>query len=237
MDWLNRTELLLGSDHIKKLNDSHILIVGLGGVGAYAAEMLCRAGIGKLTIVDGDSIEPSNLNRQLPATNSNIGKMKANVLADRFKDINPKVEINIICEYIQEERIIEIVKTNFDYVIDAIDTLTPKIYLIYHSLKQELKIVSSMGSGGKRNPELVKSADISKSYNCKLARMLRKRLGKLGVRKGFKVVFSPEDVPESAVRIEEGRNKKSTVGTISYMPPIFGCHIASIVINDLLNAN
>lgn len=234
MDWLNRTELLLGKDQLKKLFNCHILIVGLGGVGAYTAEMLCRAGVGKLTLVDGDKVELTNLNRQLAATHSNLGKQKSDILANRFKDINPEIEIEAICEYIHEDRIREILQGDYDYVVDAIDTLTPKIYLIYHSLKRGLKIVSSMGSGGKRNPEMVRSADISKSYNCKLARMLRKRLGRLGVRNGFKVVFSPEDVPESAVRIEEGQNKKSTVGTISYMPPLFGCHISSIVINDLL---
>lgn len=235
MNWLARTELLFGTEKIAKLKNSHVLVVGLGGVGAYAAEMLCRAGIGKMTIVDGDNIEVSNINRQLPATLSNVGKMKADILAQRFIDINPELEIEVINEYLRDERMLEILQKPYDYVVDAIDTLSPKVYLIFHSLQLGLKIVSSMGSGGKINPEMVKTTDISKSYNCKLARMLRKRLGRLGVRKGFKVVFSAEEVPDEAVMIEEGINKKSVVGTISYMPPVFGCHIASVVINDLIN--
>jgi len=234
MNWLDRTHLLLGNDRLDQLKNSHILVVGLGGVGAYAAEMLCRAGIGKMTIVDGDNVEITNLNRQLPGLHSNIGKPKAEVLAERYRDINPEIELIVINEYLHDDRMIEILQFPYDYVIDAIDTLSPKVLLITQSLKLGLPIVSSMGAGGKMDPELVKSADISKSYNCKLARMLRKRLGKLGIRKGIKVVFSAEEVPEEAVREEEGTNKKSTVGTISYMPPIFGCHIASVVIRDLL---
>jgi tRNA A37 threonylcarbamoyladenosine dehydratase len=234
MDWLNRTRLLLGDEKVEKLKNSHVLVVGLGGVGAYAAEMLCRAGIGKLTIVDGDTIEHSNINRQLPGLLSNIGKSKAQVMADRLRDINPAIALIVIDEYIRNERIIEILDGNYDYVVDAIDTLAPKTYLIYHAFQKGLRIVSSMGSGGKMNPELIKTCDISKSYNCNLARMLRKRLHKLGINKGIKVVFSPEEVADGAIRIEEGPNKKSTVGTISYMPPLFGCHIASAIIHDLV---
>ncbi|HNZ70975.1 MAG TPA: tRNA threonylcarbamoyladenosine dehydratase [Prolixibacteraceae bacterium] len=234
MNWLDRTELLIGPQNIEKLKSAHILVVGLGGVGAYAAEMLCRAGIGQLTIVDGDNVELTNINRQLPALHSNLEKRKTSVMAERLKDINPDIELTIIDEYIRDERMIEILDGNFDYVVDAIDTLAPKTFLIYHSVQKGLRIVSSMGSGGKFNPELVKSSDISKSYNCNLARMLRKRLSKLGIKKGVKVVFSPEEVDEKAIRLEEGTNKKSTVGTISYMPPLFGCHIASVVIRDLV---
>jgi tRNA A37 threonylcarbamoyladenosine dehydratase len=235
MNWLNRTELLLGNVKINKLKNSHVLVVGLGGVGAYAAEMLCRAGIGKLTIVDADEVEITNINRQLPATHSNIGKQKAKVLAQRFNDINPDMELDVICEYLRDERMIEILENDYDYVVDAIDTLAPKVYLIYHALKRNKPIVSSLGAGGKMNPELIKTVDISKSHNCKLGRMMRKRLGKLGIKKGFNVVFSPEDVPESAVKLEEGTNKKSVVGTISYMPPLFGCHVAAEVIRGLTN--
>lgn len=234
MNWLSRTELLLGEKKLLKLHNSHVLVVGLGGVGAYAAEMLCRAGIGKLTLVDGDNVEISNLNRQLPGMHSNIGKPKAQVLRDRFCDINPDISLNVICEYIRDERMIEILKSEkFDYVVDAIDTLAPKVYLIHHTLQLGYPLVSSLGSGGKMNPELVRTTDISKSYNCKLGRMIRKRLGKLGIRKGFRVVFSPEDVSPSAVKIDEGVNKKSTVGTISYMPAVFGCHLAAAVIKSL----
>jgi len=225
---------LIGDKNIEKLKNSHILVVGLGGVGAYAAEMLCRAGIGTMTIVDADKIELTNINRQLPGLISNIGKEKATVMAERLRDINPDIELTVINEYIHDDRIIEILNADYDYVVDAIDTLSPKSFLIYHSVRNGLRIISSMGSGGKMDPEQVKSCDISKSYNCNLARMLRKRLSKLGIKSGVKVVFSPEEVPEEAIRVEEGTNKKSTVGTISYMPPLFGCHIASVVIRDLI---
>lgn len=236
MDWLERTELLLGKENLLRLKKANILVVGLGGVGAYAAEELCRAGIGKMTIVDGDVIESSNRNRQLPALISTTGKPKAEILAARFRDINPEVELTVVNDFIQDKKIIELLKSqSYDYVVDAIDTLTPKVFLIFHAVQLRLKVVSSMGAGGKLEPQKVQVTDISKSYNCKLARMLRKRLTKLGIKKGVKVVFSPEGIMEGAVRIEEGQNKKSTVGTISYMPPVFGCYISSVVIRDLIS--
>lgn len=235
MGWLERTELLLGEEKLKKLKAANVLVVGLGGVGAYAAEQLCRAGVGKMTIVDGDVVEITNRNRQLPALISNLGKPKAEVLASRFRDINPEIELTVVYEYIQDEKTVELLKSQpFDYVVDAIDTLSPKVFLVYHSLQLGLKVVSSMGAGGKLNPQKVQVADISKSYNCKLAKMFRKRLSRLGVKKGVKVVFSSEEIDENAVRLEEGQNKKSTVGTISYMPPVFGCFISSVVIRDLV---
>jgi len=237
MDWLERTALLVGNDNLKKLKAANVLVVGLGGVGAYTAEELCRAGIGKMTIVDGDVVEPSNRNRQLPALISTTGKSKAEILAERFRDINPEIELTVLTDFIKDEQIIELLKNQrFDYVVDAIDTLTPKVFLIYRSIQMGLKVVSSLGAGGKLDPLKVQIADISKSYNCKLARMLRKRLSKLGIKKGFTVIFSPEEVPENAIRIEEGQNKKSTVGTISYMPPVFGCFISSVVIRGLISA-
>ena len=235
MGWLERTELLLGEEKLKKLKAANVLVVGLGGVGAYAAEQLCRAGVGKMTIVDGDVVETTNRNRQLPALISNLGKPKAEVLASRFRDINPEIELTVVYEYIQDEKTVDLLKSQpFDYVVDAIDTLSPKVFLVYHSLQLGLKVVSSMGAGGKLNPQKVQVADISKSYNCKLAKMFRKRLSRLGVKKGVKVVFSSEEIDENAVRLEEGQNKKSTVGTISYMPPVFGCFISSVVIRDLV---
>ncbi len=233
---MERTGLLLGPEKLNKLQQANVLVVGLGGVGAYAAEQLCRAGIGKLTLVDGDAIDSSNRNRQLPALISTVGKTKTEVLARRFIDINPEVKLTLVTDYIKEEKITELVNSqSFDYIVDAIDTLSPKVSLINNVMQQKIKLVSSMGAGGKIDPSMIKVADISKSYNCKLARMLRKRLSKLGIKKGFKVVFSPEDVPEAAVRIEEGRNKKSTVGTISYMPAVFGCFVSSVVIRDLIS--
>ncbi len=234
-EWLQRTELLLGSEKPSQLRQAHILVVGLGGVGAYAAEMLCRSGIGKMTIVDGDKIHPTNRNRQLIALTSLEGLPKAATMGKRLLDINPELELTVHDEYIKDDRMIEILGGKFDYVIDAIDTLAPKVFLISHSVEKGLKIVSSMGSGGKFDPEQVRIADLSESYNCKLASIMRKRLHGLGVYTGVKVVFSPEKVNPDAIVVTEGeQNKRSTVGTISYMPPVFGCHLASIVIRDLI---
>jgi tRNA threonylcarbamoyladenosine dehydratase len=234
MNWLERTELLLGGDKLSRLKNSNVLVIGLGGVGAYAAELICRAGVGKMTIVDGDVVEITNRNRQLPALISNQGRSKAEVLGERFRDINPAIDLTVIMNYIKDESTIQLLESQkYDYVVDAIDTLSPKVFLIYHCMKRGIPIASSMGAGGKKDPSLVQIADISKSFGCRLARVVRKRLGRLGVHKGFKIVFSPEEVAEEVVRQEEGRNKKSTVGTISYMPPVFGCFLASIVIRDL----
>lgn len=234
MNWLERTELLLGKEKLEKLKQAKVLVVGLGGVGAYAAEQLCRAGVGHLTLVDADVVEPTNRNRQLPALISTTGKQKAEILGERFLDINPDLKLTLRNDFISDVKIIELLKSdNFDYVVDAIDTLSPKV-LIHHALELGLKVVSSMGAGGKTDPEQVHISDISKSHSCNLARMLRKRLSRLGIKKGVKVVFSSEIISVDAVRIEEGQNKKSTVGTISYMPPIFGCFVSSVVIRDLI---
>ena len=236
MNWLERTELLLGTEKLKKLKNANVLVVGLGGVGAYAAEQICRAGIGKMTIVDGDVVETTNINRQLLALNSTKGKSKAEILAERFRDINPEIELTVINDFIRDEKTVELLKSQpFDYVVDAIDTLSPKVFLVYHAVQLGLKVVSSMGAGGKMEPDKVQIADISKSHNCRLAKMFRKRLSRLGIKKGIKVVFSPEEIAEESVILEEGQNKKSTVGTISYMPPVFGCFIASVVIRDLID--
>jgi len=233
--WQERTELLIGKENVEKLKRSHVLVVGLGGVGAYAAENLCRAGIGEMTIVDGDHLNPTNKNRQLPAVESTIGKPKAEVLGVRLLDINPDLKLHVIQEYIKDEKMIEVLNKPFDYVVDAIDTLSPKVFLIYHSLQKGLKIVSSLGAGARLDPTKVRINDISKSFNCRLGFVLRKRLRKLGVNEGFKVVFSEDKADENAVIVDEpGENKKSTVGTISYMPPVYGCFCASVVIRDLI---
>lgn len=234
-NWQERTELLIGKESIEKLKNAHVLVVGLGGVGAYATESLCRAGIGELTIVDGDTLHPSNKNRQLAALESTMGKPKAEVIGARLMDINPKLKLHIIQDFIKDDKMIEILDKPYDYVVDAIDTLSPKVYLIYHSLQRKLKIVSSLGSGARLDPTKIKITDLSKSYNCRLGFILRKRLRKLGVQKGFKVVFSEDKAVDEAVIVDEpGENKKSTVGTISYMPPIYGCMCASVVIRELI---
>ena len=208
-EWLSRTELLLGKERLEKLQQAHVLVAGLGGVGAYAAEQLCRAGIGEMTIIDGDVVELTNKNRQLPALDCNLGKAKAEIMAGRFRNINPEIKLHVINDFIRDDRMIEVLKmARYDYIVDAIDTLAPKIFLIYHSLQLGLPVVSSMGSGGKLDPSKIAVADISKSYNCNLARMLRKRLHKLGVYKGVKVVFSSEFTDPEAIVLAESRNKK-----------------------------
>ena len=236
-DWQSRTELLIGEDGLEKLSKSHVLQVGLGGVGAYSAEQLCRAGVGELTIVDADIVSVSNINRQLPALHSTVGKTKVQVMADRLLDINPELKLHCIEEFIRDERTAEILDAAaYDCVLDAIDSLSPKVYLIYQTLQRHIPIVSVMGAGGKMDPGKVQIADISKSYNCHLAKTVRKRLYRMGVRRGFDVVFSSEHVPEEAVVIEkdESINKLSTVGTISYMPATFGCFAAAAVLQKLI---
>jgi tRNA A37 threonylcarbamoyladenosine dehydratase len=234
MSWTDRTELLIGKDNLQRLNQANVLVVGLGGVGASAAEQIARSGVGKMTIVDADVVDVTNINRQLPAMKSTIGKPKAEIVGNRLKDINPELELIILAEYLRDQRMIDVLDGGFDFVVDAIDTLAPKVYLIYHCIQKGIPIVSSMGSGGKTDPALVNIADISKTHHCQLARMVRKRLHKLGVKKGVKAVYSPEEINKDAIRLEESTNKKSNVGTISYMPNVFGCFCASVVIRELV---
>jgi tRNA threonylcarbamoyladenosine dehydratase len=234
--WNIRTELLIGNEKLELLQKSHVLVVGLGGVGAACAEMIARSGVGKMTIVDTDIVEQSNRNRQLGALISTDGSPKVEVWANRLQDINPELEVIAIQKYLQAPEIQELLKIKYDYVVDAIDTLTPKVELIYQTLQNQLPLVSSMGAGGKLDPLQVKIADISESYNCRLARYVRKRLKTLGYKQGFQVVFSPEDIEKQRVKLTDGnKNKKSVIGTISYMPNIFGCTVASVVIRGLMN--
>jgi len=229
----NRTELILSKEGLDKLEKSKVLVVGLGGVGACAAEMLCRAGIGHLTLVDFDMVSETNINRQLIALTNTVGRRKTEVLKERLKLINNNVDLRIINSYINEENVDSIFDINYDYVVDAIDTLSPKVSLIKFCVDKQIPLISSMGAGAKLDPERVKITDISKSEYCPLAHMLRKRLHRLGIRKGFKVVFSTEPTIESAVILSEEHNKKTIVGTISYLPIVFGCFCASAVIRDL----
>ncbi|MCL2414716.1 MAG: tRNA threonylcarbamoyladenosine dehydratase [Bacteroidales bacterium] len=236
MNWEARTELLLGEKNVAKLHTSHVLVMGLGGVGSAACEHLCRAGIGELTIVDGDVVNETNRNRQLPALVSNQGLLKAEVMAERLLDINPNLKLRVISEYARDQRLLDILQlANYDFVVDAIDTFSPKTYLIVHSLNLKLRLVSSMGAGGKADPTQVQIADIAQTYQCRLAEALRKRLRKFDIYSGFHAVFSTEKVRENSVVFCENEvNKKTTVGTISYMPPIFGAHCASVVIRELI---
>ena len=230
-----RTILLFGEEKFTNIENAHVLIVGLGGVGAYAAEQICRAGVGKLTLIDADVVNESNINRQIIALNSTIGKNKTEVLCKRLKDINSQIVINTKKIFITYENVEEILtKENPDYVVDAIDTLNPKVDLIKSCLKLKIPIVSSMGAGGKSDPQKIHIADIEKTFNCGLARKLRKRLHKSDIRTGFKAVFSSEKADSKSIVIEETQNKMSNLGTVSYMPGIFGMFCASVVILDLI---
>ena len=236
IEWTERTELLLGRDNMEKLSRSHVLVVGLGGVGAYAAEMICRAGVGEMTIVDADAVSVTNKNRQLVALDSTIGKNKSDVLTQRLLDINPSLNLHVINAFIKDSATDELLDSNkFSCTIDAIDTLSPKVNLIKGCLERQIPVVSSMGAGAKTDPTKIEIKDISKSHHCPLAHMLRKRLHKLGIRKGFYTVFSSEPVREGSMILCEETNKKSNVGTISYMPAIFGCYCASIAIRSIID--
>lgn len=236
--WQARTELLIGKKNIEKLQNSHVLIAGLGGVGGYAAEAIGRAGVGEMTIIDSDIVTLTNLNRQLLATRSAERKEKIKLMAERLMDINPDLKLHALKIYLKNEIIPDVLNQKFDYVVDAIDTLSPKIFFIKNCVKRKLNLISSMGSGGRLDPSQVKVVDVSQSYNCQFAQVLRKKLHGWDIRTGFKVVFSPEPVPKSAVMVtEKEANKKSTVGTISYMPAVFGLTAASVVIRDLIGFN
>jgi tRNA A37 threonylcarbamoyladenosine dehydratase len=233
--WLSRTELLIGKEKVEKLNNSHVLVAGLGGVGGYAAEQLCRAGIGELTLIDGDVVTASNRNRQIIALKSNEGAVKADLMAMRLREINPDIRLNLISEYLKEDRFASVLDQPLDFVVDAIDTLTPKVALLTVAVQKGHAVVSSMGSGGKLNPEKVEISDIAESHHCKFAYMVRKYLHRQGIFEGITVVYSPETVERKAIREINGEeNKRSVVGTISYMPPVFGCFCASVVIRNLI---
>ena len=234
-NWNTRTELLLGAERMEYLSHCHVLVVGLGGVGAYAAEQICRAGIGHMTIVDADTVNESNINRQLPALHSTLGMQKAEVVGKRLLDINPRLKLTILNEFLRDERTDEVLSSQkYDFIVDAIDSLSPKVYLLAYANKHDIPIVSSMGAGAKLDPSQVKIADISKSYNCTLARAVRKRLHHLGVNKGIPVVFSTEFAdPNAIVEVENEQCKRTTTGTVAYMPAIFGCYLASYVIRNI----
>lgn len=234
-NWNTRTELLLGADRMERLAHSHVLVVGLGGVGAYAAEQICRAGIGRMTIVDADVVNESNINRQLPALHSTLGMPKAEVMARRLLDINPELELTVLNEFLRDERTEEILsEVTYDFIVDAIDSLSPKVYLLFHAYNRKIPIVSSMGAGAKTDPSQVRIADISKTSSCALAKAVRKRLRGMGISKGIPAVFSTEMAnPDAIIEIDNEQCKRSTAGTVSYMPAIFGCYLASYVINQL----
>lgn len=234
-DWQQRTRLLLGEEKTERMNRSHVLVVGLGGVGAYAAEMICRAGVGRMTIVDADIVQPSNINRQLPALHSSLGQGKAELTAKRLKDINPQVELTVLPVFLKDGNIPELLDAaDYDFVVDAIDTLAPKCHLIAEAWRRKLRIVSSMGAGAKSDISQVRFADLWDTYHCGLSKAVRKRLQKMGMKRKLPVVFSTEQADAGAVLLtDDERNKKSTCGTVSYMPAVFGCYLAEYVIRRL----
>ena len=234
-NWLERTELLLGEEKLEVLKNANVLVVGVGGVGAYAAEMIVRSGVGRMTIADADKVSETNINRQLVALHSTVGREKCDILADRLKDINPELQLTVVNRFIKDDETDALLDSDkFDYVVDAIDTLSPKLALIKGALDRGIRIVSSMGAGAKTDPTLMEIKDIAKTHHCPLAHMLRKRLHKIGIKRGFWAVFSPEPVREGAMILCEEQNKKSNVGTISYIPALFGIGCASVVIRDLI---
>ena len=233
--WTDRTALLLGDDKMQRLAAAHVLVVGVGGVGAYAAEMLCRAGVGELTIVDADTVNVTNINRQLPATHDTIGRLKTEVLGQRFRDINPDIRLHELPMYLNEEEVSALLDAaQYTFVVDAIDTIAPKCALISEALHRGIPIVSSMGAGAKSDITQIRFADLWDTYHCGLAKAVRTRLKKEGLRRSLPVVFSTEQADRRAVITVEGeQNKKSTAGTISYMPAVFGCYLAEYVIRKL----
>jgi tRNA A37 threonylcarbamoyladenosine dehydratase len=234
--WLSRTELLIGREKLVKLSKAHVLVIGLGGVGSFAAEFICRNGVGTMTIVDGDIVDPSNRNRQLPALSTNHGQSKADIMAERLKAINPELTLHVVKTFINPDAVEEILSAHsYDYIVDAIDSVTPKITFLKEAFNRNLRIVSSMGAGGRMDPTMVRIVDISKTFNCNFAQQVRKNLKKEGIYKGIKAVFSSEEQMKESLMLTDGSNyKKSAYGTMSYLPAIFGATCASVVIRDLI---
>ena len=234
-DWQERTAMLVGEEMLDYFRNSTVAVIGVGGVGGYAAEMLVRAGIGHLIIMDSDEVSVTNKNRQLLALDSTVGKPKCEVLAARLKDINPELELTVIQEYLEADQAENhLGGFKLDFLVDAIDTLAPKLHLIKYCVDKEIPLVSSMGAGAKYDATKIRIADVSKSFNCPLAYIVRKRLRYMGIKRGFKVVFSEELPDKESIVPCEDRNKKSQVGTVSYIPAVFGCVCAQAVIQGLI---
>lgn len=235
ISWLSRTTLLIGEEKVKSLTQKHVMVVGMGGVGSFAAEFIARSGIGQMTIIDGDVVDPTNRNRQLPALATNHGEPKVEIMADRLRAINPELKLNVVKEFVNPEMVTEQLSHHPDYIIDAIDSITPKVTFIRMAHESKIPLVSSMGAGAKVDPTQLKVVDISETYNCPFAQQIRKNLKTHGIYKGVKVVFSPEMPIWESLMLTDGKNyKKSAYGTISYMPATFGAVAASVVIRNLM---
>lgn len=234
--WLSRTQLLVGETGLDRLTRAHVLIVGLGGVGSFAAEFIARAGVGTMTIVDGDVVDPTNRNRQLPALATTHGQSKAQLMAERLLAINPELDLRVVEDFIRPEMVQTLLDAGpYDYVMDCIDSITPKLTLLQAAYARQLPIVSSMGAGGKLDPTLLRVTDLFETWECSMAQYVRKRLRRLSVGSGIKAVFSVEPVRKESLVMTDGSNfKRSAYGTMSYLPAAFGGTCASVVLRDLL---
>ena len=211
------------------------MVVGMGGVGSFAAEFVARSGVGEMTIIDGDVVDPTNRNRQLPALATNHGVSKAEIMAERLRSINPELKLHVVKEFVNPEMVEEQLNRNPDFIIDAIDSITPKITFIKAAYASKIPLVSSMGAGAKLDPTQLKVVDISKTHTCPFAQQIRKNLKLSGIYKGIKVVFSPEEPIKESLMLTDGKNyKKSAYGTISYLPATFGAVVASVAIRHLM---
>ena len=235
ISWLGRTSLLIGEDRVRLLNQKHVMVVGMGGVGSFAAEFICRSGVGCMTIIDGDVVDPTNRNRQLPALSTNHGVSKAEIMADRLRAINPEIQLEVVKSFVTPEMVVEQLSRRPDFIVDAIDSITPKITFLKLAYEMKLPLVSSMGAGAKLDPTRLQVVDISETYMCPFAQQIRKNLKGHNIRKGIKVVFSPENPIKESLMLTDGKNfKKSAYGTISYLPAVFGAVAASVVIRELI---
>lgn len=235
VSWLSRTSLLIGDEALRTLEKKHLMVVGMGGVGSFAAEFIARAGIGEMTIIDGDVVDPTNRNRQLPALSTNHGKFKVQIMAERLLAINPELKVNVVQKFIEPDIVEDILLSKPDFIIEAIDSVTPKINFMRFAYESQIPLVSSMGAGGKLDPTQIQIADISKTFNCPFAQQIRKTLKTHQIRKGITTVFSPEIPPKESLIMTDGTNyKKSAYGTISYMPATFGAVCASVAIRFFL---
>ena len=224
----DRASLLIGDENCRKLANAHVLVLGIGGVGGYALENLARAGIGKLTIIDGDLVDITNCNRQLSALNNTVGRPKTEVWAERIKAINPDAEVDARQCFLRTQEDIDSLLDgdHFDFAIDAIDEFTPKITFILALKRRKIPFISAMGAGGKLDPSQIKIADISKTSGCPLARNVRKKLREYNIEKGVKTVYSPEPP------LKKFADRK--IGSISFIPAIFGCFCAAEAVNSLI---
>lgn len=235
LNWLGRTSLLIGDKALKNLTTKHVLVIGMGGVGSFAAEFICRSGIGQMTIIDGDVVDPTNRNRQLPALATTHGHYKADIMADRLRQINPELNLRSVKSFVEPDMVEKLLDLQPDFVIDAIDSLTPKLTFLRIAYERKIPLVSSMGAGAKLDPTQLRVTDISKTYNCPFAQQVRKQLKKQGIYRGITTVFSPEKPIKESLMLTDGKNyKKSAYGTISYLPATFGAVAASVAIRRLL---